>query len=497
MGNLKIRAKLIILFIVIKVIPLLLIAYIAVVGAKKLDRYFSQNTRAQFKQSEIIVQNTAAMAIDDSIKMLDKKSQLSLERISYEIANNVAAFLYERDNDLLFLASIPLNQQILQDFFDSKQRAISIHSSYQYDEKSASWQPNIKNTKAIRAQSKAIIPDNEREFHYVDPLFIKQQVKPIYKEAVFFDLRGKEIFKVSQINNHKLDISDKTNTYIKAETYFNEIFALKRGEVYVSEVIGEYIGSKVIGTFSKQKAAKMGIAFEPEKYAYAGKENPVGKRFEGIIRFISPVFSGNKKVGFISLALDHRHIMEFTDSSNPTSPDIKQDIADASLGNYAFMWDYQGRNISHPRDYFIVGFDKHTGSRVPGWISADLAAKFKQSKQPKLIDFLNNYPSFEQQSLTKKPNLEQLKTEGSIALDCRYLNFAPQCQGWMQLTENGGYGSFIIYWSKVWKLTTAASIPYYSGRYQHSKRGFGFITIGANVEEFHMAANQTRKNVKT
>jgi hypothetical protein len=65
----------------------------------------------------------------------------------------------------------------------------------------------------------------------------------------------------------------------------------------------------------------------------------------------------------------------------------------------------------------------------------------------------------------------------------------------MQLTQNGGYGSFIINWSGVWKLTTAAAIPYYTGQYANSKRGFGFVTIGASVDDFHAAANETKKNV--
>ena len=67
----------------------------------------------------------------------------------------------------------------------------------------------------------------------------------------------------------------------------------------------------------------------------------------------------------------------------------------------------------------------------------------------------------------------------------------------MQVTKNGGYGSFIIFWSKVWKLTTAATIPYYTGQYGGSKRGFGFVTIGANVDEFHKAANKTKENLET
>ncbi|MCD8477470.1 MAG: methyl-accepting chemotaxis protein [Sulfurospirillum sp.] len=85
--------------------------------------------------------------------------------------------------------------------------------------------------------------------------------------------------------------------------------------------------------------------------------------------------------------------------------------------------------------------------------------------------------------------------KGELGLDCRYLNFAPQCQGWMQLTENSGLGSFIIFWSNVWKLTTAATIPYYTGQYASTPRGFGFVTIGANVDEFHKAANETKQNL--
>ena len=128
------------------------------------------------------------------------------------------------------------------------------------------------------------------------------------------------------------------------------------------------------------------------------------------------------------------------------------------------------------------------------WLSSDVAEKYYNSNQ-EINDFLENYPVFENQSLEKKPNLKQVKEDGFLGLDCRYLNFAPQCQGWMQLTQNGGYGSFVINWSNVWKLTTAATIPYYTGKYANSKRGFGFVAIGANLDEFHSAANKTKENV--
>jgi len=495
MNNMKIKAKLILLFVVIKVIPLLLLSYIAVEGAKSLNDYFSKSTQDLFIENKNIISNTANIAINDSVEALDKKSQTSMEILSYTVANNVASFLYERDNDILLLSNLPINQNTLKSFYNSKSKNILVHEQYYYNDKDSIWQKEGLDSRVTRANKNALLDDNKKEFNYIDPINLTQKLIPIYKEVVFFDLKGQEKYKVSTLNNNRVDVSKKKNTYIKSERYFAKIKRLKKNEIYVSDVIGEYVGSKIIGTFTKEKAKKSAVPFRPELHGYAGKENPVGKKFEGIIRFITPVFNNGVKSGYISLALDHKHIMEYTDTLNPTK-DFKQDIADASVGNYAFMWDYEGKNISHPRDYFIVGYDSKTGNMVPGWVSADISEKYKKSGKKSLHEFLKDYPKFEEQSLKKKPNFAQLKQKGEISLDCRYLNFAPQCQGWMQLTKNGGYGSFIIYWSKVWKLTTAATIPYYTGQYKNSKRGFGFVTIGANVDEFHAAANKTKDNLQ-
>jgi len=495
MKNMKIKSKLIILFVVIKVIPLLLISYIAVIGANSLSDYFLTSTQSLFDDSKKIISNTANTAIDDSIIALNKKSQTSMEVLSYNVANSVATFLYERDKDILFLSKLDINQDTLQNFYNTKHKEILEHGKYYYNENKAIWETDPNKAVPKRKTTEAILKDNKKEFNYNDPIDLEKKTLPIYKEVVFFDLNGNEKYKVSTINKSKLDLSFKDNTYIKAENYFDEIQNLKQDEIYVSDVIGAYVHSKIIGTFTESKAKKAGIAFRPELYGYAGKENPLGKRFEGIVRFITPVFKNNVKTGYVSLALDHRHIMEYTDTLNPVKK-YKQNIADASVGNYAFMWNFEGKNISHPRDYFIVGYDAYSGKKVAPWVSADIEKKYQEQKSGNLSDFLESYPKFEEQSLSKKPNLKQLKNTGELALDCRYLNFAPQCQGWMQVTKNGGYGSFIIYWSNVWKLTTAATIPYYTGKYQHSKRGFGFVTIGANVDEFHSAANKTKMNIE-
>jgi len=494
MKNLSIKFKLILLFILIKVVPLLLISYIAFIGIIKLDKYFSSSTKELFLENKQIISNTANKAISDSIEMLDKKSQQSIERLSFEIAKNVASFLYQRDEDILFLSDIKLNEEVLNDFYKSKQREIIVHEKYYYNEKKQRWETKKEKERIKPQERKAQLKDNEKEFNYTDPKELKRVKIPIYKEVTYFDINGKEIYKVSQIEKKLLDISQKKNTYVNSEDYFKKIKDLKKGQIYVSNVIGQSVKTNIIGTFTKNKAKKANIAFEPQNHGYAGKENPNGKRFEGIIRFVTPVYKKDKKVGYVSLALDHEHIMQFTDTVNPVDKNPIQDIADASVGNYAFMWDYKGRNISHPRDYSIVGYDPKTGEQAMPWLSEDVAKKYYASKKD-INEFLKDYPKFEEQSLKKKPNMRQLIEDGNVNIDCRYLNFAPQCQGWMQLTQNGGYGSFIIYWSNIWKLSTAATIPYYTGKYANSKRGFGFVSITANVDEFHAAANKTKEKI--
>jgi Signal transduction histidine kinase len=40
-----------------------------------------------------------------------------------------------------------------------------------------------------------------------------------------------------------------------------------------------------------------------------------------------------------------------------------------------------------------------------------------------------------------------------------------------------------------------ATIPYYTGQYGRSERGFGYVTIGANIDEFHRAATESGRRI--
>ncbi|PKI79744.1 two-component sensor histidine kinase, partial [Malaciobacter halophilus] len=160
MKDLSIRLKLILIFILIKVIPLLLIAYIAFQGVVKLDEYFSSSTKQLFLENKEIISTTANKAISDSIEMLDKKSQASIERLTFEIAKNVANFLYQRDEDILFLSELNINQELLNKFYKSKQREIIVHEKYYYDERTNSWKRDKKRINKKIREEKAQLKDN-------------------------------------------------------------------------------------------------------------------------------------------------------------------------------------------------------------------------------------------------------------------------------------------------------------------------------------------------
>jgi hypothetical protein len=66
-----------------------------------------------------------------------------------------------------------------------------------------------------------------------------------------------------------------------------------------------------------------------------------------------------------------------------------------------------------------------------------------QKRQPS-HEFLAGVPAFRDQNLKRKPARELVQA-GTAGLDCRYLNFSPQCDGWNAVTEHGGSGSFVIF----------------------------------------------------
>lgn len=493
-----IRSKLIIIFVVIKIIPLLGLAWIALNGAHQLGHDLLARTEKHSNAVQKSIVDLGQTLTNDSIRALDDRSRESIERLTTDTALALADFLYDRDKDIRYAATLPRSNEAFHAFLKHYTRPLAEIGQWQLSADKTKWEPvqpypNRDNLKVIVNN-----PENKQNFHTRPPEYFGKIVeKPLFLEMTFFDLNGQEKLKVMNsdfLDKNLRNISDPHNTFCKAEKYFQEAKKLKAGQIYVSEVIGAYVGSNIIGPYTPIKTKEKNIPFEPEKAGYAGKENPVGKKFKGLIRWVTPVTQNDKIVGYISLALDHTHVMNFVEHLMPTDARYSP-IADAAQGNYAFIWDYKGRSIAHPRHHSIIGYDPETGRPATPWLDKDLYAAWKKSGED-INTFLEKQPVFYQQSRNKKPSPELTKA-GLVGLDCRYLNFAPQCTGWHNLTENGGSGSFVILWTGVWKLTTAATIPYYTGQYGTTSRGFGYVTIGANVDDFHRPALVSQQKIGT
>ena len=486
-----IRSKLIALFVAIKVLPLILLAYLAWQGVEQLGMSLTQETDQLAEEVKTTVADMSARFAKESVRALDDRAREELERLTTDTARAVADFLHDRDRDILLAATLPTNEQQYKTFLETRTRFTTESGSWKLASDGQSWEPETKTEPAFELAS-SLNAENLQDFHSRPPETVRKSVKsPLYYELTYVDLNGQEHIKAAQGNvlpTDLRDVSQKANTWSKAENYFSALKALKPGQIYVSDVIGPYVPSRMIGPVTPVNAKSTGVPYEPEKEAFAGQENPYGKPFQGIVRWATPVVKDGVITGYVTMALNHAHIRSFTDNLTPTSERYTA-VPDAGSGNYAFMWDHKDRNIAHPRHHSITGFDPNTGEYVTPWLEDSIYQKWKSSKQP-LSEFLRSARTFDNQSRDKKPAKELTRT-GNLGLDCRYLNFAPQCQGWHDLTQYGGSGSFLILWSGVWKRTTAAAIPYFTGQYANSPRGFGYITIGANVEDFHAPAVAT------
>jgi signal transduction histidine kinase len=469
--------KLLISFLFLSIIPLVILGYFA---NKNLN---NTGLQAVERAEEMGVQNLKAAeeigktSIEDSVSALDKKSTDAIELRTVELAARIADFLYERDKDMLILSSLQHDQEKYRRFYSTSKRDVVITEPALDDRQHHPISP-------LQSSN----PENRTEWRHRPPQQFKKLPRPLYKEITFVDLNGVERIKITdgKVSKSFSDISKRENTYCRAEDYFTHVKDLKRGEIYVSEVIGEYVPGWLSIT-------PEGIKVKRES-AYAGKENPHGRKFGGIIRWATPVYGDlDRKIGYATMALDHTHIMEFTDHVIPTDERFTVH-SDGGSGNYAFIWDHRDRCIAHARDFFICGYDASTGKEIPGWISQSTYDKYLKSGLT-LEAFTRKLPSF-QEFTQKKPSCEEQIKSGRIPLDCRILDNAPQCQGWHEGTEDGGSGSFLILWSGLWKLTTYAAIPYYTGMYGKSKRGFGYVTIGANVDDFHKDANITKDRIE-
>ncbi len=344
--------------------------------------------------------------VNHAIVDIDQKTQETLEVQAVLTAEAVQKFLRQCENDLLLLRQSKFSSD---DFLQFSRQ----HQSEIWIRKGTNKSPY--------------------EAHLLMPL---------YKEISFVDAEGQEKIK---IKNGKIVRSDELknvgipwNTTYRNEKYFSETEKLKPGKIYVSHLHGFYVDKK----------EQLGNAKTPE-------DAVEGKKYDGVIRFATPIYNGNKFSGILEIALNQQHLMEFTQHILPNKKTFTV-FPIYSSGDYAFMFDDRGWIITHPKLWDIPGIDRK-GKIVPAYTENSSQEDIEEGRIPFNLDSVG----FIHKAYPFVASEVRMKHSGSV------------------ITVNAG---------GIKKVMAYAPIYYNTGVY--SKYGiFGGITIGSNIKRFHTAAN--------
>lgn len=278
----------------------------------------------------------------------------------------------------------------------------------------------------------------------------RREQAPIFREIAYVGADGRERIRVADgvalPDDQLRDVSDPANTTYKREDYFAATKALSPGEVYVSHVMAWYVTQQ----------EQLGVATD----TLAAVE---GKKYDALIRFATPVFDrAGAFDGMVVLSLDYRHVMGFAMHILPTSEQKFTVFPDYASGNYAYMFDNEGWEIAHPRFWVLRGIDA-SGQLVP-----HVTAEMSKAER------------------------------GAHPMNLRYGGWADPNLPHMFEAVNRGEDGFVITvnQSGAQKATTYAPIFFAHGVYAQS-RIFGGLAIGAEMAEFHQAADQVTASITT
>jgi hypothetical protein len=265
--KLGVLPKLLVSFLILSVVPLIILGYFANKNLNDTGLQAIKLTEEMGGNNLRSASDIGSTSIEDSVRALDKKSTEAIELRTVELAGKIADFLHERDNDIRMLASSKPDPQTYLTFYKAFNKNVVVTGK-----EAVLKQPQM-NAREILSRN----PENKESWINRPSINFETISKPLYREITFVDLQGKEKIKIAdgQISSRFLDVSLKENTYCKAEDYFSHLGQLRKGEIYVSRVIGPYVKGWLEKT-------PQGMKVKPES-SYAGKENPEGRKFEGII----------------------------------------------------------------------------------------------------------------------------------------------------------------------------------------------------------------------
>ncbi|MCL2247680.1 MAG: ATP-binding protein [Oscillospiraceae bacterium] len=227
----SLRFKLTTLFLLIMAIPVAILAFFS------------------YRQVVSLSEQIRRLSVSSSIDALNDSERRHLSAIDDEREMGLDFFLNQREQDILLLAKLMPSDEAFRVFSESR----------------------------------------------LSPMRPDLNLVPLYDEITFIDLDGQELFKfvhpdspkvLNPLSSELLDVSNENNTYLGSETYWSVVQHLTVGEVFVSEMIGDFV---------------------------YGDDS-----FEAIQRWVTPVADFNGEIwGFVTMALNYDHVRNFSLITNP------------------------------------------------------------------------------------------------------------------------------------------------------------------------------------
>ncbi|MDR2452149.1 MAG: hypothetical protein LBE85_10405, partial [Candidatus Accumulibacter sp.] len=167
-NSLSVRVRLILVFIAIKVVPLVLLVWIAWHQTLELAGYLGEQFNKLVSTANKAIHRVGDQAVDDAVNALDARAREEIERLTTDTARQVADFLYDRDADILSVASFPPDETVYRNFIESKRRRLIMHGAWRLNAEMSDWEP----VSVPSPDEYAAVPgsrDNETSFHYRPP----------------------------------------------------------------------------------------------------------------------------------------------------------------------------------------------------------------------------------------------------------------------------------------------------------------------------------------
>ncbi|WP_186441431.1 ATP-binding protein [Desulfamplus magnetovallimortis] len=359
--------------------------------------------------------------VQRSRNALTENSMSLLEARAQAIADQVEQLLAACVDDLKMLISLPADPSIYMNFANVHKRDIW------YQHKTSPSGHHIRET------------------------------LPLYCEVVFVNSQGIEEIRIADgkpvflhhdsAKRPHLQDSLKIKTKFGNEDFFQMAMAAKENDIYVSHLTGYHVTKD--NYFSTTTSDS------------ENNKNQNLNDYRGIIRFAGKKMVKGVCKGVVSIALDHRHLMEFTQHILPFgNQEVVAPIYES--GNYAFMFDDEGWMITHPKQWDIRG-------TFPDGEMVDPSSSIYNEKNLKAGLFPFN--------LLHVPFIHE--NYGHIARDV-----IAGKSGVVKTTSVKGVPRILAY----------APINFSYGLYSKHKC-FGGVTLGARSEEFHRTVDQTSAEI--